>query len=305
MIEPDLTLFHSDHLAALFAASPDLPPARLAVIGCPVAHSLSPHMHQPALHQAGIHARYVKVEVPPGKVASTLRSLGNHGFIGCNVTVPHKKEALDACDQVSTQALEMGAVNTIHFSAGKLIGHNTDGFGFEQAIRESFALELSHTPLLIAGAGGGAGTAIATHAALLGCPLLLLANRSIDKIETLRSHLHHHHPHTEVLTFRLDDPKLATAATKVTLIANTSSLGLKADDPSPIPSPVFQCHHRVYDTIYREDNAFQLAARAAGCQVATGRSMLLHQGAQAFRIWFPHAPDPVAAMRQGLASAAS
>jgi shikimate dehydrogenase len=277
----------------------DSPPARLAVIGQPVAHSLSPRMHQPALDQAGIAARYIMVEVPPGQVADAFARMRALGFIGCNVTVPHKFEALAACGAVDPAAAEMGAVNTVRFEPGVTRGFNTDGYGFEEAVRETLGLGLPGSALLIAGAGGGAGGAIAVHAARAGVARLVLANRSRGKIEDLAERIRALRPDLPVEVAALDDPRLPALAQAADLLVNTSSLGLKEDDPSPLPAACFRPGQAAYDTIYRPGTAFQQAAAAAGARVGTGREMLLHQGAQAFRLWFPGS-DPVAAMRRGL-----
>jgi shikimate dehydrogenase len=276
-------------------------PARLAVIGHPVAHSLSPRMHQPALDEAGIHARYIKLEVGPGRVAEAFARMRALGFIGCNVTVPHKFEALAACDEVDPGAAEMGAVNTVRFEADATRGFNTDGYGFEHAVMETLGVPLKGASVLIAGAGGGAGGAIAVHCARQGVAKLVLANRSVGKIEELAGRIRAHHPDVEILTAGLDDPRLGDLARAADLIVNTSSLGLKDGDPSPLPAGCFTALHAAYDTIYRPATGFQQAAAAAGARIGTGQAMLLHQGVKAFRLWFPGS-DPVAAMRRGLAA---
>lgn len=274
-------------------------PARLAVIGFPVHHSLSPRMHQPALDEAGIDARYIKLEVEPGCVATAFARMRELGFTGCNVTVPHKFEALDACDAIDAGADEMGAVNTVRFDADATRGFNTDGYGFEEAVKETLGLLLEGASVLIAGAGGGAGGAIASHCARQRVARLILANRSLDKIEELASRIHRHHGNVEIVTSGLMEPGLVKLARGADLLVNTSSLGLKETDPSPLPAECFVPHQAVYDTIYKPGTAFQKAAAAAGARVGTGKAMLLHQGVMAFRIWFPGS-DPVAAMRRGL-----
>jgi shikimate dehydrogenase len=278
-------------------------PARLAVIGCPVAHSASPRMHQPALDEAGIAARYVKIEIEPGQVAEAFRRMRALGFIGCNVTVPHKFEAMAACSAVDPGAVEMGAVNTVRFEDDGIRGFNTDGPGFEAAIEEAFSIPLRGQDILIAGAGGGAGGALAAHCARAGVRRLVLANRSLDKIEALACSIRGHHPELPVTVLALDDPSLPETARQCGLLVNTSSVGLKADDPSPLPPASFTAGQRVFDTIYQPPRtAFLAAAGAAGARTANGASMLLHQGIHAFRLWFPGS-DPAAAMRRGLASA--
>jgi shikimate dehydrogenase len=274
-------------------------PAKLAVIGFPVAHSLSPQMHQPALDEAGIHARYIKLEVDPECVARAFARMRELGFIGCNVTVPHKFEALDACDEIDPGAAEMGAVNTVRFDADATRGFNTDGYGFEEAVKETLGLSLAGSSVLIAGAGGGAGGAIAAHCARQGVERLILANRSLDKIEELASRIHRYHGDVKIVVAGLSEPGLAKLAASADLLVNTSSLGLKESDPSPLPEECFTARHAVYDTIYKPGTAFQRAAMAAGARVGTGKAMLLHQGVKAFHIWFPGS-DPLTAMRRGL-----
>lgn len=277
-------------------------PARLAVIGFPVAHSLSPGMHQPALDEAGMDARYIKLEVQPNQVRQAFARMRDLGFLGCNVTVPHKFEALAACEIVDEGAAEMGAVNTIRFDADATRGFNTDGYGFEEAVRETLGLALPGATVLIAGAGGGAGGAIAVHCARRGVSRLILANRSLDKIEELGSRVHRLHGDVEIVTASLDEPGLEKLTEKADLIVNTTSLGLKESDPSPLSAECFTNRHLVYDTIYRPGTAFQQAARAAGARVGTGQAMLLHQGVKAFQTWFPGS-TPLEAMRRGLAGA--
>lgn len=276
-------------------------PARLAVIGQPVAHSLSPRMHQPALDEAGIDARYIKVEVAPGQVATAFARMKNLGFVGCNVTVPHKLEALAACGTVEPAAAEMAAVNTVRFKPAGLHGFNTDGYGFERAVLETLGLSLAGASVLIAGAGGGAGGAIAVHCARRGVARLTLVNRSLGKIEELAKRLRQSHPAIPIGICGAGSPELAALARQADLLVNASSLGLKEDDPSPLPPDSFRADQAVFDTIYRPRTAFQRAALAAGARIATGESMLLHQGAEAFRLWFPASGDPLAAMRRGLA----
>mgnify|MGYP000269914560 CR=1 FL=1 len=131
-------------------------PAILAVIGNPVSHSASPPMHQPALDELGIDGRYIKLEVPIGRVAEALQYLQDLGFVGANVTVPHKFAALDACHQVDEAARQIGAVNTIKFVDGEIHGWNTDGPGFAQALREEFSFDLLHRRVMIVGEIGRA-----------------------------------------------------------------------------------------------------------------------------------------------------
>lgn len=273
-------------------------PAKIAVIGHPVKHSASPRMHQPALDEAGIDARYVAIDLEPGQVAEAFTRMRELGFIGCNITVPHKFDALAACDEIDEAARVLGAVNTIRFDADAIRGTNTDGYGFEQALRESLGVELAGRSIFIAGAGGGAGGAIAAHCVLAGATRLVLANRTLSKIEALAERLAGRA--TEVTTAALNSDRLGALAQDCDVLVNTSSLGLQIDDPSPLPDDCFRKGQAVFDTIYQPPvTPFIQAADRAGATSANGKDMLLHQGVKAFLNWFP-GTSPEAAMRRGL-----
>jgi len=277
-------------------------PARLAVIGYPVAHSASPRMHQPALDEAGINARYIALEVEPGQVAEAFRRMRELDFIGCNVTVPHKFDALAACDKIDDAARDLGAVNTVRFDSDAIRGSNTDGYGFEHAVREGLNFDLTGKSVLIVGAGGGAGGAIAAHCVRSGVTRLILVNRTLSKIESLAKRLST--GSTEIITVATDairETKHIELAHSADLLVNTASLGLKKDDPSPLPEECFTSRHQVFDTIYEPPRtSFIRAAENAGARTANGEGMLLHQGVRAFEIWFPGS-TPTEAMRQALA----
>lgn len=274
-------------------------PARLAVIGHPIAHSASPRMHQPALDAAGIDARYIRLDIEPGRVGEAFSRMRALGFIGCNVTVPHKLEAMEHCE-VHPDAKALGAVNTIRFDADVTRGFNTDGPGFARAVEDDFKRPLASLKVVIAGAGGGAGQAIATQCCLVGVEKLVVANRTVDKLGPLVERLRLLSPRTEIVALALDDPALAERCLSCDLIVNTSSVGLKSGDPSILPVGCLKKEHLVYDTIYQPPVTPLLAvADSLGCRTANGFSMLIQQGALAFQHWFP-GTDPLAVMRVAL-----
>jgi len=278
-------------------------PAKLAVIGQPIAHSASPRMHQPALDAAGIDARYIRLEVEPGKVGEAFERMRALGFIGCNVTVPHKLEAMEHCD-VSDQARALGAVNTICFGEDGNRGFNTDGPGFMNAIADDFGVPLASLKVAVVGAGGGAGQAIATQCAMLGVSKLVVVNRSVEKLGPLVERLRTHGAETEIIALSFDDSSLAEHCLTCDLIVNTSSVGLKPGDPSILPPACLKPEHRVYDTIYQPPVTPLLAAALeAGCRTSNGLSMLVHQGALAFQHWFPGS-DPLPVMRAAMGKTA-
>ena len=275
-------------------------PARLAVLGYPVSHSASPQLHQPALDAFGIGASYVRLEVKPGQIRESFALMRRLGFIGCNVTVPHKFEAMEACDAVSEQAKLLGAVNTVVFGQKETTGHNTDGPGFEQAILEAFGFLPAQVHTLILGAGGGAGQAIATQCAISKPGRLTLVNRSMEKIEKLAEKLGKISPQTDILAISMSDPKLADHCHSADLLVQTTSLGLKHDDPPVIPDGCLLARHCAYDTIYQPPlTPFLASARKTGCRTDNGLSLLIHQGAIAFQHWFPDT-DPLPYMRAAM-----
>lgn len=276
-------------------------PARLAVIGHPVAHSASPRMHQAALDVAGVEARYVRIDIEPGQVAEAFARMRALGFIGCNVTVPHKLEAMDACDKIHPNARVLGAVNTIRFEEGATRGFNTDGPGFEKAIHEDFGVSLASLKVAIIGAGGGAGQAIAAQCCIVGVSRLVLVNRTVNKLGPLVDRLWTPKNKTEIIALALDDPALVEHTLHCDLIVNTSSIGLKPGDPSILPGPCLKKQHLVYDTIYQPPVTPLLAkANSLGCRSSNGLSMLIHQGALAFQHWFPGV-DPLRVMQAAMA----
>lgn len=276
-------------------------PARLAVLGYPVSHSASPELHQPALDAIGAECSYIRLEVEPGRLPEAFATMRELGFIGCNVTVPHKFEALDICDQVSPEARLLGAVNTVVFYDEGSLGYNTDGPGIREAISDVFSLDLGTTHTLILGAGGGAGQAIATQCAFAKPQRLTLVNRSKDKIISLSRRLAVIAPETEILTFDFDDEKLMPAFHDAQLLIQTTSVGLKSTDPAVIPNEYLLPSHFAYDTIYQpSETPFLASARRKGCRTSNGLSLLLHQGAFAFQHWFPGS-DPLPHMRRAIA----
>jgi len=286
------------------------PPARLAVFGDPVDHSLSPQLHNPALEESGLGMQYIRIQVSPEDVPTALEKIAELGFVGTNVTVPHKFTMLETVDHVDGLAQKLGAVNTVIFRDGETIGFNTDGPGFVRAIREEFTVDLRDLRVLVLGAGGGAGRAVAVQCAVESCERLVLVNRTLEKAESLAAELspyftgdHLLGPADRLSVVPWTTDGLRTVFEGVDLIINATSLGMRPADSELVSSSLFQPHHMVYDMIYSPPKTRLLsAAEAAGARVANGLSMLVHQGAIAFEHWFSR-PAPVSTMRDGIARA--
>lgn len=280
------------------------PPARLAVIGDPVSHSLSPEMHNPALRACGIDAQYVRLHLRPDEFRAALPKLKALGFIGCNCTIPHKFMALESVDEVHPAARRVGAVNTLVFRPdGVLHGRNSDAPGFLRTVREEFGREVKDLRILVPGAGGGAGAAVATVCAMEGCRELLLTNRSPDKVQQVAAGLSDLPGGSVTSVVPWTEDALAEALPRVDLIVNCTSLGMKAGDAEVVPHRLLQPHHLVYDMVYKPlITPLVAAAKAAGARAINGIPMLLWQGVYAFEWWFDRAA-PVDVMRHGLDAA--
>ena len=165
------------------------PPILLAVFGDPVAHSLSPQMQNAALRASKIDMQYARFHIRANELRSALRFLRDLDFIGINLTVPHKIAAFTQVDETDESASRAGAVNTIRVRDKKLIGSNTDGEGFLRAIRSEFSVDVRDLQVMLIGAGGGTGRAIAWQCALENCERLVLVNRTYEKAQALAEHL--------------------------------------------------------------------------------------------------------------------
>lgn len=301
---------HTLNEISTWASSPPevSPPPRLAVIGDPIAHSKSPQMHNPALRELGIDASYIRVQVPVGSVARSFQLLRRVGFWGVNITIPHKFEALDAVDHLDPLAKVLGAVNTVAIREDGLHGYNSDGPGFLRAVEEGFGVSASTQRVLILGAGGGAGRAVAVQCALAGSPSITLANRTSAKSEALKQEIQSlpaAQARTRVEVVEWSDDALSSVLPDVDLIVNGSPLGMKDGDPPLVPAPCIKPSHRLFDMVYRAGGARTSLARTAeqaGACYIDGTLLLLHQGAISFEHWFSR-PAPLEVMRAGLRAA--
>jgi len=282
------------------------PPIRLGVFGHPVAHSLSPQMQNAALEKSDLEMRYARFEIAPDELQESVELLRGLDFIGVNLTVPHKIAALALVDEADETARQIGAVNTIKKDKGKLRGFNTDGKGFSRAIREEFSVDLRDLRVLVFGAGGAA-RAIALECAKENCERLVIANRDPQKanqmVESLRGFFAGPRvlgPVPRLQSIAAEEAALRFQIANTDLVVNATPLGLNHGDAAPIPARLLAPHLMVYDTVYASGpTALISGAIEAGARTASGLSMLLHQGALAFEIWFDRAA-PIEAMRKGL-----
>ena len=263
-------------------------PARLAIIGWPVSHSRSPLIHNYWLAAHDINARYEPYAIEPPAVEQTdklkndfraaLLDMADEGFIGANVTVPHKEAAFAAMDGVSATAHALGAVNTIRFQDGRLLGDNTDGDGFVAGLGMAPEnTDWQNRPALVLGAGGAARAIIAALARA-HVPEIRLVNRTRDKAEALAGLAD---------AVRIADwDARAAMAEGCGLLVNTTSLGMAGQPPLDMALHGLQKNALVSDIVYAPLHTPLLrAAQAGGFICVDGLGMLLNQAALSFEIW--------------------
>ncbi len=283
------------------------PPVRLGIFGDPVAHSLSPQMQNAALRACEIDMQYARFHIRTNELRSALLFLRTLDFVGINVTVPHKIAAFKQVDETDESAARAEAVNTIRVRDEKLIGSNTDGEGFLRAIRTEFSIDLRDLRVMIIGAGGGTGRAIAWQCALESCERLVLVNRTLEKANALAEQLRPFlsdarvlGPATRLEAVALDESAMRVQLADIDLIVNATPLGMNPRDPTPVPARLLAPHHIVFDCVYGSSKtALFRAATEVGARGANGFSMLLHQGALSFSTWFDR-EAPIEEMRAAL-----
>ncbi|MCI0747960.1 MAG: shikimate dehydrogenase [Verrucomicrobia subdivision 3 bacterium] len=299
-------------MAASFTAPIDASTRYCAVFGHPIRHSASPALQNAGIAALGLNWRYIAFEVDPERLRDAIFGAKVMGFVGLNLTVPHKLLAMDMVDALDESARSWGAVNTIRFEGCdpfgtwksvsefsvaphevRTHGFNTDADAIIQALREDLGFEPERKRVLVLGAGG-AGRVAALRLAAAGVSELSLVNRTLIRAEVVAEEIRERFGHVAVQTKYPSD--------KVDLLLNATSLGLQPDDPLPLDETRFQFRHAdmAYDMIYRPaETLFLRGAKAAGCRVANGIGMLLFQGAKALELWTGK-KAPISIMREAL-----
>lgn len=272
-----------------------------AVLGCPIAHSFSPAIHEAAFSAIGWPGGYGRIEVDVAGLGLVVDHLKATGFSGWNCTAPLKQEMFRLCDRRAATAVRLGSVNTVRQEKGILEGHNTDGRGWALAVKEAFSASPADLRILFLGLGG-AGAALARQASWEGSPFLYLANRTSSKALLLAGEIESR-SRVEVVSW--EEAALLRAASSADLLV--SSL---AEDPPLLRDSGFLDRLLrpglfVMDLRYWPlDLPLLEASRLRGAHTANGLGMLLHQAALAFEIW-TNTPAPLAVMREALTAALS
>ncbi len=264
---------------------------KACVVGWPIAHSRSPIIHGYWLKQLGLPGSYESIAVAPPDFPAFARDLAENGFVGANVTIPHKQVAFGLCGKVTPIAASLGAVNTLWLEHGALCGDNTDVAGFLAALdEEAPGWDLAEGGAVVLGAGGAARAIV--HALRHHGKRVLLANRTRARAESLAAD---EGSGVEVC----DWGQLPSALKGASLLVNTTSLGMKGQpavdlDLSPLPPEAV-----VNDIVYFPlETELLRAAHARGLRTVSGIGMLLHQAAPGFERWFGVRPSVTPELRR-------
>ncbi|WP_170760997.1 shikimate dehydrogenase [Ruegeria lacuscaerulensis] len=256
------------------------------VIGHPIAHSKSPRLHGHWLKSHGLPGHYIPMDVAPEDLETVLRTLPKAGYVGANVTVPHKEAALRLADHVSDRASLIGAANTLVFDDdGAIHADNTDGYGFMENLRSGAPdWNPSDGPAVVFGAGGAA-RAVLQALAEAGVPEILLTNRTRARADQLKEEF------GEPITV-VDWVQAGNAIENAELVVNTTSLGMQGQPELRVPLDGLQPGSVVTDLVYAPLKTRLLQqAEAAGCTTVDGLGMLLHQAVPGFERWFGKRPE--------------
>ena len=244
------------------------------MIGHPVGHTLSPRMHNAAFAASGLDYVYLPMDVRPEDLPAAVSGLRVLGFRGFNVTMPHKEAILPLLDELDEAARAAGAVNTVAVEDRGLRGANTDGSGFVEACGRS-GLDFAGARVLLVGAGGAA-VAIAVAVLGEGATEVRILNRSRWRADKLRETLRAAYPEAGISVHDVSDPE--GAARGADAIVNATYLGMRDDDPLPVPAGSLGRNTVVCDAVYRrgKETRFIGTAKERGLRVVPGGGMLLY-----------------------------
>lgn len=269
----------------------------VAVLGHPVAHSLSPRMHNAAFRAHNIDMVYLAFDVHPDLLGQAVEGLRAFGMRGANVTLPHKEEVVPLLDAVDPRAARLGAVNTIVNDQGSLVGYNTDVAGFLAALRTIRAEGARDLRCLVVGAGGAARAVVAALSEDRAAEILI-HNRTQERSVSLRESARLWGESRCEVVAAAD---LRAVARGADLVVNATSVGLPPSvKESAVPVDILDSHHLVMDVVYSPHSTTLVATAAArGAIALDGREMLVMQAADSYRLWTGLEP-PVEAMRESL-----
>lgn len=265
----------------------ELPRISLAgVIGSPIAHSKSPQLHRHWLKTYGIAGHYIPMDVTNDSLENVLRTLPQMGFVGVNITIPHKEKVMGIADLVTDRAILIGAANTLIFRKdGKIHADNTDGYGFIENLKAGAPhWDPRSGPAAVLGAGGAA-RAVISSLLEAGVPEIMLSNRTRVRADKLK----------QDFGSRIRVYEWVQAGNMIEdadLLVNTTSLGMIGKSELRVPLDGLRSSTIVTDLVYAPLKTKLLAtAEEVGCVTVDGLGMLLHQAVPAFERWFGQRPE--------------
>lgn len=255
------------------------------VIGSPIAHSRSPRLHGHWLKSYELAGHYIPMDVPAAKLEETLRLLPEIGFVGVNITIPHKERVMEIADMVSDRATLIGAANTLTFrEGGKIYADNTDGYGFLENLKQGAPdWRATAGPGVVLGAGG-ASRAVITALLEAGVPEIYLSNRTRLRAEKLREDFGQR-------IHVIDWVHAGNVLEEANTVVNTSSLGMVGKPELRVPLDGLRPGTLVTDIVYTPlETRLLRIGRELGCTCVDGLGMLLHQAVPGFERWFGTRP---------------
>ncbi len=267
-----------------------------ALIGYPVAHTLSPYMQMAAFSRLKIKALYIPLAIEPKRLAQAIKMLRS-GTSGFNVTIPHKSACMQHLDSVDKLARMIGAVNTVVVKNERLFGFNTDATGFIKSVKTDLKITLKNKACLVVGAGG-AGRAVAFALAKEGAKEVFIVDVQKAKAVSLVRNIKKYFPKCRIEAS--SQHSILNAQYNIDLLVNATPLGMKKTDPLPIDLKILNKTKAVYDLIYNiSPTRLVKTAKQRSIKASNGLGMLLYQGAEAFQLW-THKKAPVEVMRKAL-----
>lgn len=263
------------------------------LIGWPVSHSFSPAMHNAAFQDAGLDYVYICFPVDPERIPDAVNGLRALNICGANVTIPHKQAVIPFLDEISDEAQKIGAVNTILNKEARLIGFNTDVYGYWKSL-EICNVDIRGAHTVIIGAGGVA-RAIAIGNALKNAKSIAITDAIPEKAQILTRHIQGLFPSLEIRDVSLDSDLLLESITRANIIINATPLGMKETDPlflNPGQIGKIAPSSVIFDAVYNlKDTKLGKTCCDKGIKYIGGLDMLLYQGVRAFEIWTGRLPD--------------
>ena len=256
------------------------------VIGSPISHSRSPFLHGHWLRRYGLDGHYIPMEIASSDLERVIETLPMMGFVGLNVTIPHKERIISLADHVTDRAALMGAANTLTFGEdGKVYADNTDGHGFLQNLKQGAPnWKANSGPIAVIGAGG-ASRAVVSALIEDGATEIRLSNRTRNRADALRQEFG-----TKIEVY--DWVQAGNMFDGASTVVNTSSLGMVGKPEMRIPLDALSKEAVVTDLVYTPLETPLLAyAKSVGCQTVDGLGMLLYQAAPGFERWFGVKPE--------------